>query len=239
MKSVSPSPRPPVSPSSAPAPAVQVKICGITTPADARLCVEAGANALGLVFHPQSSRFVRMEQALAIARTVPEGLPLVGVFADAAEAGIRSMTDRLGLSAVQLHGRESPALVAILRRAGLRVIKALFSARSPGLAEAGGYRADAFLVEAGAGPLPGGSGTAWSWDLPGAFSRGTPLILAGGLQAGNVTQVIRAARPDAVDVSSGVESAPGRKDPERVRAFLEAVRRCPADLTQTMHRRIF
>jgi phosphoribosylanthranilate isomerase len=160
----------------------------------------------------------------------------VGVFVDAAEAEIRRIAEQVGLSSVQLHGRESPALVADLRRSGLRVIKALFTDRSPGLAESARFQADAFLVEPGRGPLPGGSGTAWGWAVPADFHPGAPVILAGGLQAGNVLEAIQAVRPDAVDVSSGVESSPGRKDPERVRAFLQAVRTCPAHPTR---RRVF
>ncbi len=239
MNSVSPSPRPPVSPSFAAAPAVQIKICGITTPADAHLCVEAGANAIGLVFHPHSIRSVTSAQAEEIAQAVPEGFPLVGVFVNAPGAEIRRIVERVGLSAVQLHGQEPPALVDGIRRSGLRLIKALFLDRSPRLEEARRYSADAFLVEAGRGPLPGGSGKAWDWTLPASFSRGTPLVLAGGLHAGNVREAIQVARPDAVDVSSGVESAPGRKDPERVRAFLNAVRACPAGPAHAAQRRIF
>jgi phosphoribosylanthranilate isomerase len=160
----------------------------------------------------------------------------VGVFVDAAESEIRRIANSAGLSAVQLHGRETPALVADLRRAGLRVIKVLFTDRLPRLAEADRYAADSFLVEPGRGPLPGGSGAAWPWAVPAEWNRATPVILAGGLDAGNVREAILSVAPDAVDVSSGVESAPGRKDLDRVRAFVEAVRACP---TPGIGRRIF
>lgn len=236
MNSVSPSPRPPVAPSFSAAPAVQVKICGITTPGDACLCVEAGAHAIGLVFHRRSTRCVTLGQAAAIARAVPDGFPLVGVFVGAAESEIRHAAEKLGLSAVQLHGSETPALVADLRRAGHRVIKALFVGRPPGFDDAPLYPVDAILMEPGNGALPGGSGAAWGWAVPDGLRSGLPLVLAGGLHSGNVRDAIKTAQPDAVDVSSGVESAPGRKNPERVRAFLEAVRACPAHPTL---RRIF
>ena len=239
MNPVSPSPYLPVPPSFASAPAVQVKICGITTPEDAEMSVRAGAAAIGLVFHPPSPRHLTLDRAAAIAGAVPPGFPLVGVFVDAGETEIRQQVERLGLTAVQLHGRENPTLVADLRRTGLFVIKALFINRQPDFMAVSRYLASAFLIEAGRGLLAGGTGQPWPWAIPGEFYRGTPLILAGGLQADNVRDAIQSVRPDAVDVSSGVESAPGRKDPDRVRAFLEAARACPASPAQSIRRRIF
>jgi phosphoribosylanthranilate isomerase len=214
----------------------QVKICGITSPEDAVRCVGAGADALGLVFWPQSTRAVSPALAAEIAQAVPASFPLVGVFVDAAEVEIRQTVERVGLAAVQLHGRENTFLVADLRRSGLLVIKALFTGREPGVDAARDYLASAFLVEAGRSQQPGGTGREWNWEVPDGFYRGAPLILAGGLAPANVAAAVRAVRPDAVDVSSGVESAPGRKDRKLVRAFVDAVRGCPVEINP---RRIF
>jgi phosphoribosylanthranilate isomerase len=138
-----------------------------------------------------------------------------------------------GLTAVQLHGNEPPVVVERLRREGLFVIKALFADRAPGLDAALNYSASAYLVECGRGVLPGGNAHAWEWGRAAALGERHPLILAGGLTPENADQALRAALPDAVDVSSGVEAGPGRKDIRKVEQFIAAV------ATAGARRRIF
>jgi len=138
-----------------------------------------------------------------------------------------------GFTAVQLHGSESPEVVGLLRREGLFVIKALFADRSPLLDEGAPYSPSAFLVECGRGPLPGGNAQDWDWGRAGPFAERHPLILAGGLTPENAAQAVRAALPDAVDVSSGVEAGPGRKDLRKIERFIAAVK------TASARRRIF
>jgi phosphoribosylanthranilate isomerase len=206
--------------------AVQVKICGLRHPEHAALCVEHGAGALGCVFHPKSPRHVRMARAREVVAAVQGHILAVGVFVDAGWERILRVRDACGIEAVQLHGTESPDLVERLLAEQMTVIKTLFAAREPLLSEAERYRPSAFLLECGRGPLPGGNAEAWDWSSAATIARHRPLVLAGGLDAGNVRQAIRRARPDGVDVSSGVESAPGIKDPERIRSFLQAVAAC-------------
>ena len=134
-----------------------------------------------------------------------------------------AMAAHTGCTVVQLHGCESPESVQRLRREGLFVIKALFADRAPGIAAASRFPASAFLVECGQGPLPGGNARAWQWGRAAALGERHPLILAGGLDPQNAAQSVRAALPDAVDVSSGVEVRPGRKDIRKVEQFIAAV----------------
>lgn len=205
-------------------PRVQIKICGLTRPDEAAACAALGADAIGMIFHPPSPRHLRDEAAEAIGAALPQDVARIGVFVDAPAEAILDKARRCGLTGAQLHGKETPETVLRLRRAGLLVIKALFAARPPGLNAAGDYAPDAFLVECGRGRLPGGNAEVWNWAEARGLSASGPLILAGGLAPGNVAEAIMAAAPDAVDVSSGVESAPGRKDLERVAAFIRAVR---------------
>ncbi len=206
---------------------VAVKICGLTRVDEAEGCVQLGADAVGCVFFPKSPRHVSGEQAAAICRALSGRATVVGVFVNAGFDAIMARVGRCGLGAVQLHGQEGPELVRRLGDEGVPVIKALFDGGRPGLGDAGSYAAAAFLVECAKGPLPGGNAMAWDWSSARPLGAAHPMILAGGLSPQNVAQAIAAARPSAVDVSSGVESAPGRKDLARAAAFVEAVNRCP------------
>ncbi len=206
-----------------PAAPVQVKICGLTDEDQARACARLGADAVGLVFYPPSPRHVGKALARRITAALPRGTAAVGVFVDEPLEDILDTARDCGLDAVQLHGREKPRRAAELRRAGLRVIKALFANRPPGFADADDYDADALLVECGRGPLPGGNAATWNWAAAAPLARRHPLVLAGGLTPENVADAVAAARPHAVDVSSGVELRPGVKDLARVRALLTAV----------------
>ncbi len=215
---------------------VQVKICGLRDPEQARACARLGADAVGLVFYPPSPRHVTHSLARRITAALPAGTAAVGVFVDAPFEEILETARDCALTAVQLHGREAPGQLAELKRAGLRVIKALFADREPGFSRAAEYPADALLVECGRGPLPGGNAAAWKWSQAAPLARRFPLVLAGGLSPENVADALAAARPQAVDVSSGVEARPGVKDLSRVRSLLAAVRK---NIHPAQTRRIF
>jgi phosphoribosylanthranilate isomerase len=202
----------------------QVKICGLTSPETAAACAEAGADAIGFIFFEKSPRHLTVAQAAEIRAAVPGGIAAVGVFVNEGYDEIMRRVDGVALTGVQLHGGESQELVARLQREGLLVVKALFTGRDPGLDKKAEYHASAYLVECGLGPLPGGNAETWQWQDAAGFAETAPLIVAGGLDADNVAEAVRIADPDAVDVSSGVEFAPGKKDLEKVRAFIAAVK---------------
>jgi len=201
----------------------QIKICGLTRPQEALACAAAGAHAIGLVFYPKSPRHVADDQARDITRALPPEIARVGVFVNASFDDIMKKADRCGLNAVQLHGQESPDLVEQLAGEDLLVIKALFHKHAPGFKEASAYRASAFLVEYGKGKLPGGNARSWDWGAARELTGSFPLILAGGISEENVVRAIEQCLPDAVDISSGVESSPGRKDISKVESFISKV----------------
>lgn len=227
----------------------RVKICGVTTPADAALAAAAGADAIGLNFVAGSPRRLEPEEARSVAAAVPEGVLTVGVFAGTAAAEIRRIAAAVGLDAVQLHGHlsgEGPAADPPERCAalgGLAVIRAVrMEADAPGRDPLGAARA--WLAAAAAlGPPPalvivdaavprgtpaghlGGTGATVDWAaLSAAAPLGLPVALAGGLTPENVAAAIHASMAAAVDTASGVEAAPGRKDPGKLRAFVTAAR---------------
>ncbi|WP_051328198.1 phosphoribosylanthranilate isomerase [Desulfatirhabdium butyrativorans] len=204
--------------------AFPAKICGLTRPDEACACMEAGASAIGLIFYPPSPRFVSIEQAQAIREALPPDFPLVGVFVDETAENIQSTITACRLNGVQLHGNESPALAERFFSQGMLTIKTLFWNRNPLFSDAAAYRCSAFLVECGKGPFPGGNAQAWNWAAAKPLAEQSPLILAGGLTPENVVKAIRDACPDAIDVSSGVEFCPGRKDLAKVRMLLQATR---------------
>jgi len=214
----------------------QIKVCGLTRVAEARACADAGVDAIGLVFYPPSPRFVRPGRAARIAAAVSGQAVTVGVFVDETYDTIMRRAEDCLLRAVQLHGQEPQALVRRLRRHNLTVIKALFHTRAPFFKEAAAYDASAFLLECGRGRLPGGNAAAWRWQTARNIERCKPVILAGGLTPANVSGAIRCGSPDAVDVSSGVESSPGRKQSTKVKSFINAV---SASGNPTKTRRIF
>ena len=207
----------------------QIKICGLTSVPQAVACAEAGADAIGLVFYPKSPRYIEARTAAQICSALPHDAARVGVFVDAPYDAIMSMFDSCGLTAVQLHGRETPALVKRLIDRSVTVIKALYTETDPNIGQASSYAASAYLVECRRAALPGGNALSWDWSAAGSFSDHHPMILAGGLTAENIGKAVASARPDAVDVSSGVESQPGQKDIDRVNAFIKAVSRCKSD----------
>ncbi len=201
----------------------QVKICGLTRVYQARACAALTPDAIGLVFYPGSPRHVSDDQARAISNAVHERVRVIGVFVNADYDTIMKKIAHCHLTGVQLHGAEPPELVSRLARRGVTVIKALFVGGTPSLADARGFPAAGFLVECAKGPLPGGNALAWNWRAAREFGRAYPLILAGGLSPDNIDTAVSDALPVAVDVSSGVEQAPGEKSIEKVRAFMDAV----------------
>lgn len=210
---------------------LQIKVCGLTRVDEAIECAELGANALGLVFYPKSPRFINKQQAKEICRAVPKKIQMVGVFVDETFSNIMHTAEYCGINCVQLHGNEPPGLVKRLVKENFIVIKALFSGRKPHIDEAANYGASAFLAECGKGVLPGGNAEIWNWNESRRVSNIFPLILAGGLSSENVTEAIRAGLPDAVDVSSGVELSPGRKNLNKVAAFIKEVSGCSIQKT--------
>jgi indole-3-glycerol phosphate synthase/phosphoribosylanthranilate isomerase len=205
---------------------VAVKICGITSAEDAHAVVAAGADAVGFVFWPKSPRAVEPATARAIAATLPPFVMRVGVFVDASADEMRRIADEVGLDMVQLHGSEPPEAVAHAPRRAVKAVRVGSGFRPEDALRYDGTAAGLLLdTRTDSDEAPGGSGRTFDWSLVRPVREGTSyLILAGGLTPDNVGAAIAAVRPDAVDVSSGVESAPGKKDPAKVRAFVDAVR---------------
>jgi phosphoribosylanthranilate isomerase len=202
---------------------VRVKICGITRPEDAELAVELGAWALGFILWPRSPRAADPAVAAGIALALRRRVELVGVFVNASLEEIAQAAEALHLSHVQLHGDEGPAFCAETgRRTGAKVIKAIRIASAADLQDLERYHTDFHLLDAAARGKRGGTGETWDWALAARRRRKVPAILSGGLTAENVAAGIRAVDPYAVDVASGVEAAPGVKDPDKLAAFMAA-----------------
>ncbi len=202
---------------------VRVKICGITRREDALAAVVAGADALGFMFYERSPRAVTVPAAAAICRALPPFVAKVGVFVDAAEAFIRETASECCLDTLQFHGRETPEFCG---RFALPVIKAFRIGGPESLASLRDYATAAWLLDSFVPGQLGGTGARFNWALAAQAAQfGRPILLAGGLTPENVAEAIRQARPYAVDVSSGVESAPGRKDPAKISAFVAAAKK--------------
>ena len=203
--------------------ATRVKICGITTWDDARLSIDLGASALGFNFYPPSPRAISPAGAWDIIRRLPPFVEPVGVFVNWPAQVVDALTRALRLHTVQLHGEESPDEVARLARVH-RVIKAVRVGRGFRPSSLSHYRhADAILLDGFAPDLHGGTGRTFNWKLARLARRYGQIILAGGLTPENIAQAIRVAEPYAVDVASGIEARPGRKDPSRLRALFAAI----------------
>ena len=207
----------------------EVKVCGLTQIDEAAACAACGVNAIGMVFYPPSPRNITMDRAKDICRELPAPIARVGVFVNESFTHILKTVAYCGLTAVQLHGQETPELVSIIQNEGICVIKALFTHAAPSIDDADRYPDTPFLVECGKGRLPGGNAMTWNWREVRTFGQQHPLILAGGLSADTIATAIAEASPDAVDVSSGVESCPGRKDIQKVRDFMRAVSMCTVE----------
>jgi phosphoribosylanthranilate isomerase len=201
---------------------LKVKICGITNLADGLAAAEAGADVLGFVFYEQSPRCVSVEAAAAITGALPPFIIKAGVFVNAPEAVVIQAVRECGLNLLQFHGDEPPEYCL---QFGLMSMKAFRIRDAASLAALRNYPTDAWLLDAYSPEKAGGTGEQFNWDLAReARTWGRPIFLAGGLNPMNVADAIRQAQPYAVDVSSGVEAVPGRKDHTKVRAFIQAAR---------------
>lgn len=216
----------------------RIKICGITTVEDAQLTADAGADAIGLNFYAKSPRAIGLEQAQAIARVLPSTVVKVGLFVNASVEQIVHSFEAVPLDLIQLHGDEPPELLAAL--AGRPILRA-FRLTEAGLSPVAAYLAacrqlgctpHAVLLDAYRPGHYGGTGETADWSAAASYvaeATPPPLVLAGGLTSENVAEAIRRVRPTAVDTASGVEAKPGRKDPARLRAFIQAARQAFAE----------
>ena len=201
---------------------VKVKICGITSVADGRAAAEAGADMIGLMFYEKSPRHVTLQAATQIARVLPPFVLKVGVFVNPDADLVTRAIAECGLNLLQFHGDEPPEFCTGF---GMMSVKAFRIRDAESLSALGNYNTDAFLLDAYSASGLGGTGEKFNWELAiEAKQFGKPIFLAGGLTPENVGEAVRKVQPFAVDVSSGVESAPGKKDAAKVRAFIAAVR---------------
>lgn len=218
---------------------VAVKICGLSSEAAVAAAVEGGAAWVGFVFYPPSPRAVSPARAAALCAAIPAPVQRVGLFVDPDDAAIGAALDAAPLDMLQLHGHENPRRVADVRaRFGLPVIKAVAVAAPEDALVAAGYETDADMLLFDAKPprreaaLPGGNGLAFDWRLIAGRQWRLPWMLSGGLRAALLPEAVRASGAEAVDVSSGVERAPGDKDPDKIAEFL----RVAHSLSRTMPR---
>ena len=202
-------------------PPVKVKVCGTTRLKDALLAVECGADAIGFIFYRKSPRAVTAKTAKEICAKLPPFVNRVGVFVNETAEKINRIASQCGLDTVQLHGGESPAFC---RKIKVRVIKAVRVKDAASLREMSRYAVDAFLLDTYKEDQWGGTGKVFDWGLATRAKKYGPVIIAGGLNSRNVKAAIKKVQPYGVDVSSGVERSPGKKDPKKVKAFLKAVR---------------
>lgn len=207
---------------------MKVKICGITREEDAHAAVAFGAAYVGFVFHTESPRYVTPERARQIVKTLPSNVEPVGVFVDSEPDEVRRIVDAVGLSVSQLHGDETPERCQASNTRvwkALRVSHASAGERAAWLATSAAYvGCEAMLLDARADAAHGGTGKVSDWHLAGLLARTRPVVLAGGLNAENVVDAVTAVRPWALDVSSGVEDAPGQKSEDKLRTFFGALR---------------
>ena len=204
--------------------APRIKFCGLTSVDDAHLAVAAGAWALGMIFWAGSPRRCELPEAERIAAELRRKAEIVGVFHEAPLEEVVAVCDSIGLSIVQLHGSEGPAFCReVQRRCGVKVIKAARVEYPVDVRGLEAFRTDYHLLDSHSVSAPGGTGETWDWSLIAERRSTIPLILAGGLTADNVGEAIKATRPFAVDVASGTESEPGKKDPAKLQAFAAAV----------------
>jgi phosphoribosylanthranilate isomerase len=206
---------------------VKVKICGITNVADGLAAAEAGADMIGLMFYERSPRHISLATAAGISRALPPFIVKVGVFVNPDEDAVMRAIGDCGVSLLQFHGEETPEFCT---QFGVMSMKAFRVRDEESLAALPKYQTDAWLLDAFSPNAYGGTGAKFNWDLATeAKLMGRPIFLAGGLTPENVGAAICQVQPFGVDVSSGVESAPGKKDHAKVRAFVQAARQggCP------------
>jgi phosphoribosylanthranilate isomerase len=203
--------------------AMKVKICGITNRPDAERAADLGAWAIGLIFHPPSPRACSDEDAEEIGAVLRRRTEVCGVFVNPTLDRVAEVADHAGLTLVQLHGDEGPAFCSeVARRTGCQVIKAAAVRSLADLQALETFHTDFHMLDAHHPNLRGGTGSTFDWELVRQRRAPQPLIVSGGLTPDNVAAAVSATSPFAVDVASGVEAEPGRKDPAKVEAFLSA-----------------
>jgi phosphoribosylanthranilate isomerase len=200
----------------------RIKICGITTREDARDAISCGADAIGLNFYPDSPRYISIDQAAQIAAIVPPFVSVVGLFVDEPAASIERILSNVAIDLIQFHGDEAPQFCQQFGRPWIKALRV-----RPDLDISGACRrycgARGVLLDSWQEGMPGGTGKSFDWQLA-LGELPLPVVLAGGLHAGNVGNAMAALRPAAVDVSGGVERSPGIKDMDKIRQFIAAVR---------------
>jgi phosphoribosylanthranilate isomerase len=201
---------------------VKVKVCGITSPEDARVAADAGADAIGLVF-AESPRKISVERAREIAAALPQDILKVGVFVDEEPEEVLRISREVGLDYAQLHGDETPEAVAEIR-GGVRVMKALRVRNAQTLAAVERYEADLFLLDAWSAKARGGTGVRFDWELAKSLIGRDNIVVSGGLSPENVREAIGYFEPYGVDASSSLEERLGKKNGERVRRFVVAAK---------------
>jgi len=208
----------------------RVKVCGVTSLDDARLAVDAGAWAIGMIFHPESPRACDPATAEVIGSELKRRAEVAGVFVNAPLDEVAMLADRCSLTILQLHGDEGPAYCReAARRTGCKVMKAQQVKDAGAVRELESFReVDLHLLDTHAEGLRGGTGRTFDWELARHHRSGIPIVVSGGISPENVGEAIAAVRPFAVDSASGTEAAPGKKDPQRVEALLRAVREADA-----------
>ena len=203
----------------------RIKFCGITNLDDAERAIAAGAWAIGLIFWPRSPRRCEPDAATQIAAAAKRRVEVAGVFVNATLDHVAQTADAVGLTLLQLHGDEGPVYCAeAARRTGCKVIKAARVRSGADVQALSAFHTDYHLLDSFTTGVPGGTGETFSWEIASAHRGRMPIILSGGLTPDNVADAIAAVHPYAVDVASGVERRPGRKDPQKLQAFADAVR---------------
>ncbi len=201
---------------------VNVKICGVTSVIDGLAAADAGADMIGLMFYERSPRHIPLSTAAEIARALPPHVVRVGVFVNPSTETVQRAIAKCGVSLLQFHGDEPPEFCT---QFGVMSLKAFRIRDAASLAALPGYQTDAWLLDAFSPAALGGTGEKFNWELASEAKKlGRPIFLAGGLTPENVAEAVRRVQPFAVDISSGVESSPGKKDPAKVRAFIAAAK---------------
>jgi phosphoribosylanthranilate isomerase len=203
----------------------KIKFCGLTNLADAELAAAAGAWAIGLIFWPSSPRRCDVGAAVEIAAALKRRVEVAGVFFNATLDHVADVADAVGLTMLQLHGDEGPVYCGeAARRTGCKVIKAARVHSGADVQALASFHTDYHLLDSYMAGVPGGTGETFEWEIARTHRGRLPVILSGGLNPDNVADAIAAVHPYAVDVASGVELSPGRKDPQKLQAFADAVR---------------
>jgi phosphoribosylanthranilate isomerase len=203
----------------------KIKFCGLTNLADAELAAAAGAWAIGLIFWPSSPRRCEVGAAVEIAAALKRRVEVAGVFFNATLDHVADVADAVGLTMLQLHGDEGPVYCGeAARRTGCKVIKAARVHSGADVQALASFHTDYHLLDSYMAGVPGGTGETFEWEIARTHRGRLPVILSGGLNPDNVADAIAAVHPYAVDVASGVELSPGRKDPQKLQAFADAVR---------------